>query len=242
MTKITFWVIADTHLSFAKAKDMNRFGERWVNHTERLANHWRALVQPQDVVLIPGDVSWAQKPKDIAPDLHWLASLPGQKVLARGNHDHWWKDIETAREIAEPLGFLALDGNSTLLHNVILCGAMGHLAPHDPYYKSDPKKDRYTRELGRLEAALQSATELRTANQPIIAMLHYPPFTSDGKPTGYIDILSRFKPDFCVYGHLHGAKEWELALQGNHDGVEYVLAAADFLEMMPKKLLEIDAE
>src|SRR5579863_1168066 len=101
---VQFWSIADTHLSFGKPKNMARFGERWEDHPGQIAAAWRACVVPDDVVLIPGDFSWADKPTKVIADLEWLSGLPGRKVLVRGNHDHWWRSIEDVRKVLEPYG------------------------------------------------------------------------------------------------------------------------------------------
>jgi hypothetical protein len=235
------WAIADTHLSFGKPKDMSRFGERWHNHSERIAEAWRAHVAAEDVVVLPGDISWATTTARILPDLAWLLTLPGRKVLVRGNHDHWWKDGETARKIAEPLGFHILEGDSLTFDGVTLCGAMGHLAPHDPYYVADPKKDRYTRELDRLRAALAHAAANKSADGAVIAAVHYPPFTSQGQPTAYVEALSEAQPALCVYGHLHNEAEWQLACNGVYEGVQYRLVAADYIEMVPQLVWPLPA-
>jgi predicted phosphohydrolase len=231
MTK--FYAIADTHLSFGKPKDMSHFGEKWANHTERLANAWRERICAEDVVLLPGDVSWAQTSSKIMPDLAWLSMLPGRKILLRGNHDHWWKDIRTARQLASMYGMEALEGDSVTIEGVTVCGAMGHVAPNDPYFVKDEKKDRFSRELGRLTDALTHAVLHRPEGGPILLMTHYPPFTSQGERTAYVDVITRFQPAVALYGHLHHEKEWAVAKQGLHEGVRYRLVAADYLDMMP---------
>jgi predicted phosphohydrolase len=229
-----FWAIADTHLSFGKPKDMSHFGEKWAGHPDSFATAWKAQVAPNDVVLIAGDVSWAQTATKVLPDLAWLGTLPGGKVLLRGNHDHWWKDVHQVRKIVEPLGFYALEGDSLTLDGVIVCGAMGHIAPEDPYYVEDSKKDRFNRELKRLEQALQHAAEHRERDQPVLLMMHYPPFTSEGKPTAYVEIINRYRPNVCIYGHLHRHTEWQVAHDEVIDGVAYRLVAADYLGMVPR--------
>jgi hypothetical protein len=231
---VRVWAIADTHLSFARPKNMARFGEKWVNHEARLASAWRAQIAPDDIVLLPGDISWAQSVARVWADLAWLCDLPGRKVLLRGNHDHWWKDIRHVRKIVEPMGFYALEGDSISLDGTLICGAMGHIAPHDPYYKPDARKDRHTRELKRLENALVHAAERRLPGQPFVLMMHFPPFTSDGKSTAYADLISTYQPTICLYGHLHRQSEWEIARSGLHDGVYYALVAADYLGMTPR--------
>lgn len=235
-----FWAIGDTHLSEGKPKDMARFGERWFRHPQALAEAWKAKVSADDVVLVAGDISWAQTVNRVLPDLSWLSALPGRKILLRGNHDHWWKDIVNVRKIVEPLGFYALEGDSIEIDGVIICGAMGHLAPDDPYYEFDAKKDRYHRELTRLEKALEHATSARQTKQPVVLMMHYPPFTSEGKPTAYTELISLYQPTMCIYGHLHRSSEWETACNGVYNGVEYALVAADYLEMTPRELCIVD--
>ncbi|MBX3066432.1 MAG: metallophosphoesterase [Anaerolineae bacterium] len=229
-----FWALADTHLSFAKPRDMVRFGEKWLDHTARIAQNWRESIADQDVVLLPGDVSWAQATSRIWSDLMWLRPLPGRKILLRGNHDHWWKDIDKVRKIVEPMGFYALEGDSITLDGVIIAGAMGHIAPGDPFYKEDAVKDRYNRELQRLERALMHAAVQRRHGEPVLLMTHYPPFTSEGQRTAYVDVISRYQPTICLYGHLHSQREWEVAKQGQFEGVEYMLVAADYLDMKPR--------
>ncbi len=218
---------------------MLRFGEKWMNHEARLADAWRRLIHADDVVLLPGDISWAQSISHVLPDLQWLTMLPGKKVLVRGNHDHWWDSGAKARHAAEPLGFHLLEGDALIIGGVVLCGAMGHLAPNDPYYRKDEKKDRYTRELLRLESAFKAAEALRQPNQPLIAMSHYPPLTSDGQRTGYTELISHYKPTYFLYGHLHHDKEWEIAVQGEFEGVHYALVAADYLAMTPRLIMEV---
>jgi predicted phosphohydrolase len=231
---VKFWAIADTHLSFARPRDNTRFGEKWYNHEARIAEYWQERIAPRDVVFIPGDVSWAHSTARVLPDLDWLMRLPGRKVLLRGNHDHWWKNPAVARQIAEPLGFTVLDGESIELDGVIVCGAMGHIAPSDPYYVENPKKDRYRRELARLEQALCHASERRAAGQPLILLMHYPPFTSEGKPTAFVDLIGQHRPTLCLYGHLHFQKEWQVAVNRILGGVQYRLVAADYVAMKPQ--------
>ncbi len=44
---MAIWAIADLHLSFGvPGKEMDVFGERWKNHTQRVEQHWRAKIKP----------------------------------------------------------------------------------------------------------------------------------------------------------------------------------------------------
>jgi uncharacterized protein len=73
---------------------------------------------------------------------------------------------------------------------------------------------------------------LRRPDQPLVIMLHYPPFTSDGQPTAYSAIVERHAPALCLYGHLHKPDEWAVAINNRAiNGVYYQLVAADYLQM-----------
>ncbi len=137
------------------------------------------------------------------------------------------------RQIVEPMGLRALEGDSVRMDGVII-------APEDPYYESDARKDRYTRELTRLEKALEHAVAQRTNGEPVVLMMHYPPFTSDGRPTAYVDLITWYQPTLCIYGHLHKAYEWEVARHGLYEGVRYALVAADYLCMTPRLIWPAD--
>jgi len=195
-------------------------------------------VAPDDVVILAGDISWADKPTKVKADLEWLAPLPGRKIIVRGNHDHWWRSIADTRALIAPFHLEALEADALMINGVILCGTMGYIAPNDPYYRETEQKDhdRYERELGRLESALIAATALRNANQPLIVIVHYPPFTSDGQPTAFSEAISRARPTICLYGHLHRSVEWEVAVNEPRDGVLYRLIASDFVDMTLQKI------
>lgn len=88
------FAISDLHLSFASPKPMDKFGEEWKNHYEKVEKCWREVVIDSDIVLIPGDLSWALRYEDAVPDLKFVANLPGEKVVIKGNHDYWWLRIK----------------------------------------------------------------------------------------------------------------------------------------------------
>ena len=64
------WAIGDLHLSFGvPGKNMDVFGPGWENHAEKIASHWKAMIGPDDLVLIPGDISWAMRVEESVSDL-----------------------------------------------------------------------------------------------------------------------------------------------------------------------------
>ncbi len=227
------WAISDLHLSLARPRDQTRYGIVWKDHVARIRAAWLQRVAPDDIVLLPGDLSWAHSPHQVRPDIDWIAALPGRKILARGNHDFWWKKLEQVRQQLLPPGILAVQGSCVQLDGVIICGTMGHIAPNDPYFQQHKLKS-YRRELHWLRQALQMAQVERMNGQPVILMLHYPPYTSTGQASGFTDVIREYRPEVCVYGHLHFASEWAAAITGEREGTRYHLVAADYMDMTPR--------
>lgn len=234
--RTNFWAIGDLHLSFGKPRDFSIYGDLWVNHTERLAQNWRQQVGDDDVILLLGDLSWASTYARVKPDLAWIDRLPGRKVCIRGNHDRWWRNVQEVRKYMLPPNFTALQGDCVNIEGVLICGAQGHIAPQDPYYRPDPPANRYERELATLDAALTDAAAQRQAGQALIIMMHYPPFTSDGRATAFSEMIEQHAPAQCLYAHLHKAYEWQVAINQERNGIHYRLLAADFVNMTPQQV------
>lgn len=87
---MAIYVIADLHLSFKSPKPMNIFGDNWDNHEEKIKQDWISKVKEDDIVVLPGDFSWAMSLNDAYLDFKYLNELPGKKILLKGNHDYWW--------------------------------------------------------------------------------------------------------------------------------------------------------
>jgi len=94
---MTLFAIGDLHLPGGEEKPMDIFGDHWENHFAHIAADWRTRVKDGDVVLIPGDISWAMQLECAVPDLQKIGALPGRKVLIKGNHDYWWNSISRLR-------------------------------------------------------------------------------------------------------------------------------------------------
>ena len=86
------FAIGDTHLSLGVDKPMDIFGG-WQDYQDRLLKNWTRLVSPEDTVVIPGDISWALNLENTLEDFKFLDSLPGTKIIGKGNHDYWWETL-----------------------------------------------------------------------------------------------------------------------------------------------------
>ena len=86
---MSLFAIADLHLSLGEDKPMDVFSG-WNDYVQRLEENWRRLVTEDDTVVIAGDISWAMKLEETLTDFRFIDSLPGKKLLLKGNHDYWW--------------------------------------------------------------------------------------------------------------------------------------------------------
>lgn len=227
------WGISDLHLSFSTNKPMDIFGDNWADHASQMAASWDSLVQPDDVVLCPGDLSWAMKLEQAAPDLAWIGARPGLKILGRGNHDYWWSSIGKVRA-ALPPQCIALQNDAVDLGEVVVAGTRAWCMPGSWEFTEADQKI-YDREVLRLEMSLKDA-QAKAAGRPIIAAIHYPPLGYQGASSELSDLLEKYDVKLCVFGHLHGKKHHDASFKGLKNGVEYRLIACDFLKFTPTLL------
>lgn len=224
------WGIADLHLSLARPDRRERHAARWRDHVGTIEREWRAVVRPEDIVLVPGDVSMARNHRDVQPDLAWLDRLPGTKVLAAGNHDAWFNDVARVRPLLRR-SLRAVGGDAVATHGVVVCGTRGA-----PVLLDNPEPARQAasdRELDALDRALGDAAALRTGAEPLYVLWHYPPFDAHGRPGPCTARLEEAGVTACVYGHIHIPGQWSLAVQGAVRGVRYHCVAADAIGFRP---------
>lgn len=233
----TVWGIADLHLSFARPDRRERYAARWKDHAEKIADQWRAVVSPDDLVLIPGDVSMARNHRDLQPDLNWLDCLPGTKVLSAGNHDAWFNNVAKIRPMLRP-SQLAVGGDAVEAVSAIVCGTLGAPIPMDDDASPDPIA-AMDRELARLDRALEQAQNLRTADQALYVLWHYPPFDPHKRPGPMVDRLEAAKVSACVYGHVHQMGQWANTVQGTIRGIRYQCVAADAIGFRPLRIEQL---
>ena len=233
------WAIAVLHLSYGSNKPMDVFGARWAQHDRRLKEAWLAAVAPEDVVLLPGDISWAIDLQEVTPDLAFLNALPGKKILSRGNHDYWWTSLRKMRSLCEAHGFSSVEfmRNEAFRFGppgagIVVAGTRGWLVPGDVAWKESQDRKIYLREEIRLQLSLQQAAQLRQAGDLLLVSFHYPPFDAL-----YVDAMKASETDLCIYGHVHG-EAGDRMPEGLIDGIRYINVAGDHLNFAPILLWE----
>lgn len=218
------FAIADLHLSGSPPyKPMEKFGQHWQDHWQKICVDWQQRVSADDVVLIGGDISWAMRWEQAWPDLTAIMALPGRKILIRGNHDYWWQTHAKMTKAAN--GELCfLQNNFFAAENWGICGTRGWIIPgHNEFKQSD--QSIYLRELVRLQLSLDAATQ--AGYQQLIVILHYPPTDSSFRSTGFTELLAKYKVKICVYGHLHGDAAVEAPQGSLNDQTLLYLTACD---------------
>ncbi|MDO4869387.1 MAG: metallophosphoesterase [Bacillota bacterium] len=224
---MSIYTIADLHLQQAPGVDkpMDVFGDRWYNHEERIRENWSRLIGDDDTVIVPGDISWGLKLEEADYDLRWIDSLPGRKILLKGNHDLWWTGIKKLNAMYDSITFLQYD--SRTVDGISICGTRGWITPDDDDFTQADEKI-YRRELLRLEASLKSAD-----TDHIIGFMHYPPVAKPESFSGFQQLFEDYGVKEVYYGHIHGEEGFRKTIKGDYHGIRYHLVSADYLNCKP---------
>ena len=235
------YVIADPHLSegVGQSKSMEVFGRRWTGYTEKFTKNWRALITPEDTVIIPGDISWALSLEEAEADLRLIDSLPGRKILCKGNHDLWWssmtKNLAACRTWElQTLEFLY--NNSIETEEFVLAGTRGWFYDEDANGVPDGVDFAkiVAREAGRLRMSLTAASAISAKEKETIAFMHFPPVWNGREVTPLLDVLCEFGIRRCYVGHIHG--NYTAPPRFEHRGIEFTLISADYLDFIPQRI------
>lgn len=222
---MALFAIADLHLSFGADKPMDVF-EGWENYIEKIKNNWNKIVKPEDTVVIAGDVSWSMSLEGLVPDFNFLQSLPGKKLIIKGNHDFWWETMSKMKKFTDLNGFDTIKfihNNAEAVDGIGICGTRGW------FNDESENKKIMLREVGRLEASIAAAEKLGA--EPV-AFLHYPPVCPNYVCNEILEVLMKHNVKRCYYGHLHG-KAASKAFEGEYHGIMFRLVSCDHLGFVP---------
>lgn len=232
------YAIADLHLSMSENidKPMSIFGAGWENYETRLKAAWEERITDEDVVILPGDLSWALKLEDALADFDWIHELPGRKILLKGNHDLWWSKINYLNTLYDDMTFLQNHCYYLEEQKLAICGTRGWVLPTMDEFKEHDRKI-YKRELGRLKFSLDEAKA--AGAERIIVALHYPPADVANTSSEFTELMHEYNVTDCVYGHLHGMMAFMKAIKDTHEDIDYKLVSLDYLGAVPKLIAEV---
>ncbi len=225
---MAIYAISDLHLSKSVNKPMDVFGPLWEDYENRILQGFE-VVTDEDVIIIPGDISWGMSLKESLLDFKFIDALPGKKIISKGNHDYWWETATKTKRFFSENGITTIDilhNNAFKIGDTAICGTRGW------FYEENKGQGRkvYEREIGRLRRSLEEGAKLGAKR--LISFLHYPPICNGYECEEITDMLREFNVEKCFYGHLHGSGH-KSAFCGIHKNVDYILISADYLSFKP---------
>ncbi len=225
---MSLFAIADLHLSLGVNKPMDVF-PGWENYVERLTENWKNLVKPEDTVVIAGDISWGLIMEESRKDFEYLDSLPGTKIILKGNHDYWFSTKTKVEKELEAWGIKTIKilfNNAFEYGDFAICGTRG-------WMNDQTDKKVLLRECGRLRLSLEAAK--KTGKEPVV-FLHYPPVYGGSECYEILEVLTEYNIKNVFYGHIHGYSLGH-AINGERNGIDFRLISCDFLQFSPKKII-----
>lgn len=210
---------------------MERWGDRWKNHRERLEANWRQVVGPDDITLVPGDLSFA---RDVRPDLAFLHSFPGHKVLVPGNHDHWAQGISRERLhelLSEYPTIHFLDYHRPFYESgdYLIVGYKGSEPPEVIFHN----QKAFNKSLQHAQNVVAHAQAVVSSYHKVIVTTHYAPSLQERK------ILAVLNPCLWIHGHAHvGGQDEDLVAEweSTRDNPKQRCVSSDYLHQMPLEI------
>ena len=241
---MSIFAMADLHLSSTVNKPMDVFGVRWTNYMEKIRKNWTSIVTDEDTVIVPGDITWAINYEEAYEDFKFIESLPGKKLLGKGNHDYWWGTLTKNRNFLNDCGFHTIDflyNNAFKVEEYIVCGTRGWYV--DEKLQSGNTKDvEYekivSREAQRLKMSLDEATKLRQNNEQILVFFHFPPVFNTFVCDEIIDILLEYDIKNCYFGHIHGT--YNIPRNISYKGINFSIISSDYCNFVPMIVMPND--
>ena len=234
---MSVFAIADLHLSSTVNKPMDIFGARWTEYVTKIVKNWSAIVTDDDTVIVPGDITWAIDYNEAREDFKLINSLPGKKLIGKGNHDYWWGTMTKNRNFLKENGFDTIDflyNNAYKVEEYIVCGTRGWYV--DEKLQTGNTKDvEYkkivAREVQRLKMSLDEAVKLRESKEQILVFFHFPPVFNGFVCEEIVDILLEYGIKNCYFGHIHGT--YNIPRNAEYRGINFTLISSDFCNFVP---------
>jgi len=231
---VIIYALSDPHLSHGVDKPMDVFGRHWAGHADKIADAWKRIVRDEDLVLVPGDISWATRLSEAKPDLVFLDALPGLKLLTKGNHDYWWPSKKRDFKFDSLRSMRFLHGRTVRAGALAIAATRGWVSPGDSWFRPADQKI-FDKEMRFLKQALESMGDASFR----LCMLHYPPFDDSLSPAPAAAALEASGVQHVVFGHLHGEDCINAARWGRSQEITYHLASCDALDFAPMRILEV---
>lgn len=242
---MSLYVIADLHLSKSTEKPMDIFGSRWDGYMDKIEKRWRETVSEEDTVVVAGDISWAMTTSELGPDFDFIESLPGKKILSKGNHDYWWQTKAKLDAFIKERGYKTisfLHNNAYIVDDFIICGSRGW------YNEDKPKLLRgadsakiIAREVERIKHSVECGRALSEKDgreRELLMFLHFPAIFPGYMCDEIIMELYRAGVKRCWYGHIHGSYDAPAVMK--YADIEFRLISADYVNFIPQPIVPLE--
>ena len=247
---MALYAIGDLHLHFqTEIKSKLQMKDRiWRNHEELFQKNCKAMLQPDDTLVLTGDNSFGKNLSACELDMQYIAALPGRKIMLRGNHDHYWTAKNTTALNEHFCGKLFfLQNNFYSYEDYAIVGTKGHCF-EGPFYLNrrgsilawDEKNEEQSRKLVERETErLQQSLEAASAAgfKKYLMFLHYPPTSILENESQFTRIAEEYRVEQVIYSHSHGESRFHDSIQGEYHGILYSLVSGDYLRWVPKRIL-----
>lgn len=249
---MALYAIGDLHLAFqAELKNKEQqTGALWKDREKKLKKNCDALIQDDDTLVLLGDHSWGRKLAECEKDFEYIESLPGRKILLRGNHDMFWEAKKTEKLNQLFAGKLSFLQNCFYTYqDYALVGTKGFTFEGPFYVSRDGRRligwdeeakahaDRLVeRECVRLRDSFEKAKA--AGYRKYIMFLHYPPTSILEKDSPFTRMAEEYGAEKVIYAHCHGEARFHDSIRGTYHGIEYSLASGDCLRWHPMKVLD----
>lgn len=231
---MALYAMGDFHLSFQVNKPMDVFGPQWKHHVERIETNCRKMIKAEDTFLIAGDHSWGRNLNECAQDLAFIESMPGRKILLRGNHDMFWDAKKT-----EKLNTLFKDRLSFLQNNYYTYEDYALVGTKGYCYEGKDSIEHFLklrdREVERLKVSFEAAKA--DGYQKFLMFLHYPPTTIGEMSSPFTEMAEDYGAEKVIYAHCHGQARYDDSFKGMVNGIEYKLVSGDYLKFKPELII-----
>ncbi len=237
------YAMADLHLSLSVDKSMDKFGARWQDYINKIKKNWCSIINDNDTVVIAGDISWAIDFKEAYEDFQFIDSLPGRKLLGKGNHDYWWGTMSKNRSFAKENGFQTIDflfNNAYETEDFIICGTRGWYIDEKLQNANNADADYkkiVAREASRLKVSIEEAIKLDPQRKKeVLVFLHFPPIFGSFICEELISVLSEYGIKRCFFGHIHGL--YNVPQSTKYNEIEFNLISGDYLNFVPLRIVK----
>lgn len=247
---MSLYAIGDLHLHFgSELKVSSQLRDpMWTDHEKKFMDNCRMLMDEDDTLVLVGDHSWGRDLSECEKDFEYIGSLPGRKILTRGNHDMFWEANKTDRLNELYKGRLIfMQGNYETYEDFALIASKGYAFEGPFYYDRkgnmigyDEKQYEHAKKLVEREAKRLVFTFEKARNdgfRKFIMFLHYPPTNVMEKDSIFTRIAAQYNVSQVIYGHCHGKKRFDDSIKGKYRGREYRLVSGDYLDWVPAKIM-----